>query len=404
MDSTSTEFEVPRAVQKAAALGGLVIDAYLAAHESRQARIGAPQSGPKRPPFAEVLKQAGSSIPGLQDALVALAGEENAADLKKLAELVGDNPDLAELVRKATMNARGVVAPASTAAPSSARPAGSGEDLMRAALGAALARGGEADSRAQLLAMLRSSVEERLTLMDARLNGRVSALQQRVIHLEASIDGLAQDIERLKQRARERREGASRTAPDREPSPTMPPGPPEDDARPQVDAARRPEAAATMGPLEPTPLSTETSTASPRVEATPPGQAATIRVETGASASPAMPDTSAAREQTGSSRHDAGGDRTLAGTPDTVGPTSPTHVAENSTAPPPASRRLAPANEPAAESDARADQLLMTLLDAHESVHDARIIEGENVVANLERHVVTLTAQVRELTELHNDA
>ena len=28
MDSNSTEFEVPRAVQKAAALGGLVIDAY----------------------------------------------------------------------------------------------------------------------------------------------------------------------------------------------------------------------------------------------------------------------------------------------------------------------------------------------------------------------------------------
>jgi hypothetical protein len=109
MDSNSTEFEVPRAVQKAAALGGLVIDAYLAAHESRQARI-APQSGSKRPPFTEVLKQAGSSIPGLQDALVALAGEENAADLKKLVELVGDNPDLAELVRKATMNARGVVA------------------------------------------------------------------------------------------------------------------------------------------------------------------------------------------------------------------------------------------------------------------------------------------------------
>jgi hypothetical protein len=266
MDSNSTEFEVPRAVQKAAALGGLVIDAYLAAHESRQARI-APQSGSKRPPFTEVLKQAGSSIPGLQDALVALAGEENAADLKKLVELVGDNPDLAELVRKATMNARGVVAPASTAAPSSARPAGSGEDL-RAALGAALARGDEADSRARLLAMLRASVEERLALMDARLNGRVSALQQRVVHLEASIDGLAQDIERLKQRARERRDAASRTAPVREPEPTVLPGPPGDAARPQVDPAPQSGEAATV---EPTPPSPETGTASPRVES--PGEA-----------------------------------------------------------------------------------------------------------------------------------
>lgn len=399
MDSTSTEFEVPRAVQKAAALGGLVIDAYLAAHESRQARIGAPQSGSKRPQFADVLKQAGSSIPGLQDALVALAGEENAADLKKLAELVGENPDLAELVRKATMNARGVVAPPSTAAPSSARPAGAGEDL-RAALGAALARGEEADSRAQLLAMLRSSVEERLTLMDARLNGRVSALQQRVIHLEASIDGLAQDIERLKQRARERRDASSRTtAPGREPSPTTLPGAP---ARSQVDPARESGTAAMAGPVE-----AETATAWPRVESAPPGDTATTApwVETRAPASPTTPDTRTAGEQTGSPGHDAG-----AGTLDIVGPAT-VRVDVISSASPPASREPAPAcdpataaNEPAAvESDARADQLLMTLLDAHERDHDARITEGEEVVANLEKHVVTLTAQVRELTELHND-
>ncbi len=404
MDSTSTEFEVPRAVQKAAALGGLVIDAYLAAHESRQARIGAPQSGSKRPQFAEVLKQAGSSIPGLQDALVALAGEENAADLKKLAELVGENPDLAELVRKATMNARGVVAPTSTAAPSSARPAGAGEDL-RAALGSALARGEEADSRAQLLAMLRSSVEERLTLMDARLNGRVSALQQRVIHLEASIDALAQDIERLKQRARERRDAASRTtAPGREPSPTTPPGAP---ARSQVDPARESGTAATAGPVGSTSSSAETATAWPRVESAPPGDTATTApwVETRAPASPTTPDTRTAGEQTGSPGHDAG-----AGTPDIVGPAT-VRVDVISSASPPASCEPAPAcepataaNEPAAvESDARADQLLMTLLDAHERDHDARITEGEEVVANLEKHVVTLTAQVRELTELHND-
>jgi hypothetical protein len=46
----------------------------------------------------------------------------------------------------------------------------------------------------------------------------------------------------------------------------------------------------------------------------------------------------------------------------------------------------------------------MTLLDARESDHDARITEGEHAVGILEKHVVTLTAQVRELTELHNDA
>jgi hypothetical protein len=401
MDSTSTEFEVPRGVQKAAAFGGLVIDAYLAAHESRQARIGAPQSGPKRPPFAEVLKQAGSSIPGLQDALVALAGEENVADFKKLAELVGENPDLAELVRKATMNARGVGAPAPTSAPNSARPAGSGEDL-RAALGAALARGEEADSRAQLLAMLRSSVEERLTLMDARLNGRVSALQQRVIHLEASIDGLAQDIERLKQRARERRDAAPRAAPAREPSPTALPDPLGSPTRPH-DPAPESGAAATAGPKESTASSAETSTASPRVESAPTGEAATTtRVEAPA---PASPDTRTGGEQTGPPRRDVG-----AGTPDVVGPAATEHGEGISSISPPASRGSAPAraaaihaNEPAA-ADAGADQLLMSLLDAHESDHDARITEGENAVANLERHVVTLTAQVRELTELHNDA
>jgi hypothetical protein len=372
MDSPSTEFEVPRAVQKAAALGGLVIDAYLAAHESRQARIGAPQSGPKRPPFAEVLKQAGSSIPGLQDALVALAGEENAADLKKLAELVGENPDLAELVRKATMNARGVVAPASTAAPSSARPAGAGKDLT-AALGAALARGDEADSRAQLLAMLRSSVEERLALMDARLNGRVSALQQRVIHLEASIDGLAQDIERLKQRARERRDAASRTAPDREPSPTVQPGPPGAHVRPQVDLPPEAGSAATAGPMESPPPSAETAMTSPRVESAPPGEAATTnRVETRA------PGSRTAWEQTGSPGHDAS-----AGPPD-VAPASTAPVDLTSAASPPASRSPAPAREtaaqanepPVADSDGGANQLLMTLLDARESEHDARITGG----------------------------
>lgn len=399
MDSPSTEFEVPRAVQKAAALGGLVIDAYLAAHESRQARIGAPQSGPKRPPFAEVLKQAGSSIPGLQDALVALAGEENAADLKKLAELVGENPDLAELVRKATMNARGVVAPASTAAPSSARPAGAGKDLT-AALGAALARGDEADSRAQLLAMLRSSVEERLALMDARLNGRVSALQQRVIHLEASIDGLAQDIERLKQRARERRDAASRTAPDREPSPTMQPGPPGAHARPQVDLPSEAGSAATAGPMESPPPSAETAM-TPRVESAPPGEAATTkRVETRAPGSP-MPDPRTAWEQTGPPGHDAS-----AGPPDVAGPASTAPVdLTASRSPAPTCETASPANEPlVADSDGGANQLLMTLLDARESEHDARIQEGEHAVANLEKHVGTLTAQVRELTELHNDA
>ena len=353
MDSNSTEFEVPRAVQKAAALGGLVIDAYLAAHESRQARI-APQSGSKRPPFTEVLKQAGSSIPGLQDALVALAGEENAADLKKLVELVGDNPDLADLVRKATMNARGVVASDRSRAPSAARPAGGGED-PRAALGAALARGEEADSRTRLLAMLRASVEERLALMDARLNGRVSALQQRVVHLEASIDGLAQDIERLKQRARERRDAASRTAPVREPEPTVP-APPGDATRPQVDPAPQSGEAATVEPSTP-----ETGTASPRVE--------------------------------------------LPGEADVVGPASATQVGATSTAPHPKRETAIPANGPAAaEGGADEDQLLMALLDARESDHDARITEGEHAVGILEKHVITLTAQVRELTELHDDA
>jgi hypothetical protein len=48
--------------------------------------------------------------------------------------------------------------------------------------------------------------------------------------------------------------------------------------------------------------------------------------------------------------------------------------------------------------------LLMALLDARESDHDARITEGEHAVGILEKHVITLTAQVRELTELHNDA
>jgi hypothetical protein len=355
MDSNSTEFEVPRAVQKAAALGGLVIDAYLAAHESRQARI-APQSGSKRPPFTEVLKQAGSSIPGLQDALVALAGEENAADLKKLVELVGDNPDLAELVRKATMNARGVVASDRSPAPSAARPAGGGEDRS-AALGAALARGDEADSRTRLLAMLRASVEERLALMDARLNGRVSALQQRVVHLEASIDGLAQDIERLKQRARERRDAASRTAAVREPEPTVP-APPGDAARPHVDPAPQSGEAATV---EPTPSTPETGMASPRVDS--PGKA------------------------------------------DVVGPPRRRKSVRRQRRPLLSVKPAIPANGPAAaEGGADEDQLLMALLDARESDHDARITEGEHAVGILEKHVVTLTAQVRELTELHNDA
>ena len=366
MDSNSTEFEVPRVVQKAAAFGGLVIDSYLAAHENRQARIGASQPEAKKLPFAEVLKKAGSSIPGLQEALVALAGEENAADLKKLAELVGDNPDLAELVRRATMNARGVVAPDPGAASSAARPAGAGEEL-RAALVAV--RGEEADSRTRFLAMLRASVDERLALMEARLNGRVSALQQRVIHLEASIDGLAQDIERLKQRARERRDAASRTAPVREPEPTVLPGPPGDAAGPAPQSV---EAATTTRSVEPTPSPAESSMASPRVEP------ASTRVET----------------------------RTPA--PDTVGPPA---VDETSTAPPPATRSPVPAREAtpandssAPESDAGENDLLMALLDAREREHDARITDGENAVAILGKHVDTLTAQVRELTELHNDA
>lgn len=373
MDSNSTEFEVPRVVQKAAAFGGLVIDSYLAAHENRQARIGASQPEAKKLPFAEVLKKAGSSIPGLQEALVALAGEENAADLKKLADLVGDNPDLAELVRKATMNARGVVAPDPSAAPSAARPAGAGEEL-RAALVAV--RGEEADSRTRFLAMLRASVEERLALMDARLNGRVSALQQRVIHLEASIDGLAQDIERLKQRARERRDAASRTAPVREPEPTVLPMPSGDAAGPAPQSV---EAATPTQSVEPTHSLAETSTASPRVESASTGAATTLtRVET----------------------------RTPA--PDTV---SPPAVDETSTAPPPATRgpvparEAAPANDPSApESDAGENNLVMALLDARERDHDARITDGENAVAILGKHVDTLTAQVRELTELHNDA
>lgn len=377
MDSNSTEFEVPRVVQKAAAFGGLVIDSYLAAHENRQARIGASQPAAKQLPFAEVLKKAGSSIPGLQEALVALAGEENAADLKKLAELVGDNPDLAELVRKATMNARGVVAPDPSAAPSAARPAGAGEEL-RAALVAV--RGEEADSRTRFLAMLRASVEERLALMDARLNGRVSALQQRVIHLEASIDGLAQDIERLKQRARERRDAASRTAPVREPEPTVLPMPSGDAAGPAPQSV---EAATPTRSVEPTHSLAETSTASPRVESAPPGEAATTlrQVET----------------------------RTPA--PDTASPPSPPTVDETSTAPPPAprgpvpAREAAPANDPSAPaSDAGENNLVMALLDARERDHDARITDGENAVAILGKHVDTLTAQVRELTELHNDA
>ncbi len=374
MDSNSTEFEVPRVVQKAAAFGGLVIDSYLAAHENRQARIGASQPEAKKLPFADVLKKAGSSIPGLQEALVALAGEENAADLKKLAELVGDNPDLAELVRRATMNARGVVAPDPGTAPSAARPAGAGEEL-RAALVAV--RGEEADSRTRFLAMLRASVEERLALMDARLNGRVSALQQRVIHLEASIDGLAQDIERLKQRARERRDAASRTAPVREPEPTVLPGPPGDAAGPAPQSV---EAATTTRSVEPKPSPAESSMASPRVESGSTGEAATTltRVET----------------------------RTPA--PDIVGPPA---VDETSTAPPPATRSPVPAREAtpandssAPESDAGENDLLMALLDAREREHDARITDGENAVAILGKHVDTLTAQVRELTELHNDA
>ncbi len=381
MDSNSTEFEIPRVVQKAAAFGGLVIDSYLAAHENRQARIGAAQPEAKKLPFAEVLKKAGSSIPGLQEALVALAGEENAADLKKLAELVGDNLDLAELVRRATMNARGVVAPDPSAAPSAARPMGAGEELRAAHVAV---RGEEADSRTRFLAMLRASVEERLALMDARLNGRVSALQQRVIHLEASIDGLAQDIERLKQRARERRDAASRTGPIREPEPTVLPGPPGDAAGPALQSV---EVATATRPVEPTPSPAETSTTSPRVESASTGEAATTltRVETRTSAPPP--------------------------TPDTASPPSPPPIDETATAPPPAThgpvpvREATPANDPSAlESDAGENNLVMALLDARERDHDARITDGENAVAILGKHVDTLTAQVRELTEMHNDA
>lgn len=374
MDSNSTEFEIPRVVQKAAAFGGLVIDSYLAAHENRQARIGASQPEAKKLPFAEVLKKAGSSIPGLQEALVALAGEENAADLKKLAELVGDNPDLAELVRRATMNARGVVAPDPSAAPSAARPMGAGEEL-RAALVAV--RGEEADSRTRFLAMLRASVEERLALMDARLNGRVSALQQRVIHLEASIDRLAQDIERLKQRARERRDAASRTGPIREPEPTVLPGPPGDAAGPALQSV---EVATATRPVEPTPSPAESSTAS-RVDSAPPGEAATTftRVEARTSAPPPAPDTAS--------------------------PPSPPPIDETASAPPPATRGPVPAREAAPANDPSGENnLVMALLDARERDHDARIADGENAVAILGKHVDTLTAQVRELTELHNDA
>ena len=373
MDSNSTEFEVPRVVQKAAAFGGLVIDSYLAAHENRQARIGASQPEAKKLPFAEVLKKAGSSIPGLQEALVALAGEENAADLKKLAELVGDNPDLAELVRRATMNARGVVGPDPSAAPSAARRAGAGEEL-RAALVAV--RGEEADSRTRFLVMLRASVEERLALMDARLNGRVSALQQRVIHLEASIDGLTQDIERLKQRARERRDAASRT-PVREREPTVLPGPPGDAPGPALQSVE--VATATR----PKPSPAESSTAS-RVESAPPGEATTTltRVEARTSAPPPA---------------------------DTASPPSPPPIDETASAPPPATRGPVPAREAAPANDPSAlesgeNNLVMALLDARERDHDARIADGENAVAILGKHVDTLTAQVRELTELHNDA
>lgn len=258
-------------------------------------------------------------ISGLQEALVALAGEENAADLKKLAELVGDNPDLAELVRRATMNARGVVAPDRSAAPSAARPMGAGEEL-RAALVAV--RGEEADSRTRFLAMLRASVEERLALMDARLNGRVSALQQRVIHLEASIHGLAQDIERLKQRARERRDAASRT-PVREPEPTVLPGPPGDAAGPALQLV---EVATATRPAAATPSPAESSTAS-RVDSAPPGEAATTftRVEARTSAPPPAPDTAS--------------------------PPSPPPIDETASAPPPATRGPVPAREAAPAND-----------------------------------------------------
>lgn len=342
MENTSTEFEVPRAIQTVAALGGLAIDAYLAAHANRQARLGAPQSAPQKQPFAEVLRQAGSSIPGLQDALVALAGEEHAADVKKLAELVSENGDLGELVRKATMNARGAVAadPGAASGTAPARPAGSSD--AHAALGAVLARGEEAESRARLLAMLQSSVEERLALMEARLNGRVSALQQRVIHLEASIDGLAQDIERLKQRVRMRRDAsASRAA----------------GAAPEIVSSNISAATGETAPESPR-LESEVPAVAQRVESAPPAS------------------------------------EPIAPAPHPEPAPSRKAIASAS----------APVNEPAAASDAR-DPGLMAMLDARERQHDARITEGEQVVVSLSQHVTTLMAQVRELSaELDHDA
>lgn len=400
MESTSTEFEVPRAIQTVAALGGLAIDAYLAAHASRQARLGAPQSGPQKQPFAEVLRQAGSSIPGLQDALVALAGEEHAADVKKLAELVSENGDLGELVRKATMNARGAVAadPGAASGTAPARPA-AGSDL-HAALGTALARGEEAESRARLLAMLQSSVEERLALMEARLDGRVSALQQRVIHLEASIDGLAQDIERLKQRVRMRRDIAASRAASSDPEavsanvsgatgetatasprpelthvsagvPTVtprvewvPPASEPIESAPPVRSAVTPSEAEAASPDAKLPPAAEGATASTqRVESAPVDGAVTSRA-------PAVPPSDQAEPRT---REE----------PERL---SRTAVGTSSTSPP---------HEPG----------LMAMLDARERQHDIRITEGEQVVASLSEHVTTLMAQVRSLSaELDHDA
>ncbi len=414
MENRSTEFEVPRAIQTVAALGGLAIDAYLAAHANRQARLGAPQSAPKKQPFAEVLRQAGSSIPGLQDALVALAGEEHAADVKKLAELVSENGDLGELVRKATMNARGAVAADTGAAPATAptRPAG-GSDL-HAALGTALARGEEAESRARLLAMLQSSVEERLALMEARLDGRVSALQQRVIHLEASIDGLAQDIERLKQRVRMRRDTAASRA-----------------------ASSDPEAASASLPG----ATGEPATASPRSESTHSSaevSGVTPRVESVLSASeptaPAprresVPSSSEATAQHVRSASTPGAAEAAAldakVPPAAEGATASMQRAQSTSVEGAVTSR-APAVPPADQAEPCAveepeqrphtaggtasttpapEHGLMAMLDARERQHDVRITEGEQVVASLSEHVTTLMAQVRSLSaELDHDA
>lgn len=400
MENTSTEFEVPRAIQTVAALGGLAIDAYLAAHANRQARLGAPQSAPQKQPFAEVLRQAGSSIPGLQDALVALAGEEHAADVKKLAELVSENGDLGELVRKATMNARGAVA-ADTGAASGTAPArpAAGSDL-HAALGTALARGEEAESRARLLAMLQSSVEERLALMEARLDGRVSALQQRVIHLEASIDGLAQDIERLKQRVRMRRDpAASRAA----------------SSDPEAVSANVSRATGETTTASPRPKSTNVSagvpTVTPRVESVPP---ASEPIES------APPVRSAV---TPSEAEAASPDAKLP--PAADGATAPTQRVESApvegavtshapAVPPPDQAEPRVLEEPerlprtavgTSSTTPPPEPGLMAMLDARERQHDVRITEGEQVVASLSEHVTTLMAQVRSLSaELDHDA